>query len=71
MVVYLLIYLIGVMVISSDNIINLSIGTYGVSILDSNSCLLVDTFSINQPNLLISQLTSRPRRRRYRWNDNV
>ena len=28
-----------------------------MSILDSNSCLLVDTFSINQPNLLISQLT--------------
>ena len=42
---------------TSDNIINLSAGTYGVSILDSNSCLLVDTFSINQPNLLISQLT--------------
>ena len=28
-----------------------------MSIIDSNSCLLLDSFSINQPNLLTSQLT--------------
>ena len=58
---------------TTDNVINLSSGTYSVSIIDSNSCLLLDSFSINQPNLLTSQLTGVDLDCfwRRRWNDNV
>ena len=43
---------------TSQSILNIGVGTYTLSVIDQNNCIITDSFQISQPNILVNNIIS-------------